>query len=403
MRIYLIIAGLISLMLISGCGGGGNSQNSGPVPVSTQSMVVLGFNDLGMHCMNKDFSQLMVLPPANTMHAQVIDRSGGDPRIVTSGVTVEYSIPGNSESASKTNFWTFGPTMFGKAIATNIGLFGNGLSGNMVKNATGNFWEATGVPITPLKDNLTEDPYQLALITVKQAGVVVASTQSVMPVSWEMRCDLCHTALPGETVDTDILRKHDTLHTTNLLNSKPVMCSSCHGDPALGAPGKPGQKTLSAAMHGAHATRMGAVAGKVDVSCYSCHPGVKTKCQRDIHHTKGLDCFDCHTSMEALASTARTPWVDEPKCGSPNCHHKAGSEYEQPNTLFRNSVGHHNIRCASCHGSPHAITPTDASITNNDNIQAIATQGHAGTIDKCAVCHSSTPDDAFPHSVSGGD
>ncbi len=399
MRIYLVSIWILSILLFAGCSSK-NSNNTGTVPVSSQRMVILGYNDLGMHCMNKDFSELMVLPPANTMHAQVIDRSGGDPRIVTSGISIEYSIPGNTESITKTNFWKFGPAMFGKNITDNIGLFGNGLAGNMVKNVSGNFWEVTGVPLTPIQDNGNEDPYQLALLTVKQAGVVVASTRSVMPVSWEMRCDLCHIAQPGETIETDILRKHDTLHNTNLLNSKPVKCSSCHADPAIGEPGVVGRKSLSAAMHGAHSTRMDTVAGKVDVSCYSCHPGIKTKCQRDIHHTKGLDCFDCHKSMEALASNTRTPWVDEPKCS--DCHHKSGSQYEQANTLYRNSVGHHNIRCASCHGSPHAITPTDPSITNNDNLQAIATQGHAGVINQCAVCHSEAPDDSFPHSVNGG-
>ena len=33
----------------------------------TSSYVVLGYNDLGMHCMNQDFSQLCILPPFNTL------------------------------------------------------------------------------------------------------------------------------------------------------------------------------------------------------------------------------------------------------------------------------------------------------------------------------------------------
>ncbi|TWT41916.1 hypothetical protein RAS1_30400 [Phycisphaerae bacterium RAS1] len=36
--------------------------------------VVFGYNDLGMHCMNAHFSEIMVLPPFNTLHAQVIRR-----------------------------------------------------------------------------------------------------------------------------------------------------------------------------------------------------------------------------------------------------------------------------------------------------------------------------------------
>ena len=38
--------------------------------------VILACNDLGMHCMNSDFSEMMVLPPFNTLHAQIIRRSG---------------------------------------------------------------------------------------------------------------------------------------------------------------------------------------------------------------------------------------------------------------------------------------------------------------------------------------
>ena len=37
-----------------------------------------------------------------------------------------------------------------------------------------------------------------------------------------------------------------------------------------------------------------------------------------------------------------------------------------------------------------------------DNVQAINVQGHAGTIDKCTVCHSRQPDDAFDHRYSSG-
>ena len=41
-----------------------------------------------------------------------------------------------------------------------------------------------------------------------------------------------------------------------------------------------------------------------------------------------------------------------------------------------------------------AITPT---VKYEDNIQALALQGHAGVIDTCAVCHTQTPDAAFDH------
>jgi len=39
------------------------------------SMVVLGYNELGMHCMNEDFSEICILPPFNTLRAVVINRA----------------------------------------------------------------------------------------------------------------------------------------------------------------------------------------------------------------------------------------------------------------------------------------------------------------------------------------
>ncbi|MFA6244340.1 MAG: hypothetical protein WC655_25580, partial [Candidatus Hydrogenedentales bacterium] len=160
---------------------------------------MLGYNDLGMHCMNQDFSTLMILPPYNTLHAQVIERRGEEPRIVTSGVTVEYSIPGNTDSTDDTNFWDYAPALFGiPSLTANIGLTGNGLSGTM--SPTGdNDWAVTGIPITPIDDDGNENAYQLSQIVVKLAGQQKASTQAVVPVSWEISCDLCHVPNTGET------------------------------------------------------------------------------------------------------------------------------------------------------------------------------------------------------------
>jgi hypothetical protein len=135
-----------------------------------------------------------------------------------------------------------------------------------------------------------------------------------------------------------------------------------------------------------------APAGQLGNECYACHPGPETKCFRDVHFSRGMTCHDCHTSMQAVGDPARRPWVDEPRCS--NCHNRPGFEYEQPDTLYRNSKGHSNIHCAACHGSPHAITP---SVIAADNVQAEALQGHAGKIDTCTVCHESRPDDRFFH------
>jgi len=290
------------------------------------------------------------------------------------------------------------PLLLGLSPARNIGLTGNGLSGRM--SPTGdNDWAATGIPITPILDSGAEDPYPLATVRVIRNGRVAARTQAVVPVSWEIRCDLCHNT-PGISTATDILRAHDRLHGTSLEAAKPVFCGGCHVQAPLAAygfTGTPGIPSLSRAMHKAHAPRMGP-ARRLGVRCYACHPGVRTQCLRGVHFSKGIDCEVCHISMRAVARATRRPWVDEPRCES--CHNRPGFQFEQPGVLYRDSKGHHGVHCAACHGSPHAITPT---VTPADNVQAIALQGHAGAIDRCTVCHRTRPDDPFDHRYTPGE
>lgn len=353
--------------------------------------VVLGYNDLGMHCMGSRFGELCVLPPANTLRATVI-RRGAEPEIMNGDVQVGYSIPGNTTSVTKTDFWNYALALFGASLPPNIGLFGKGLSGTMDLTLDDD-WIAPGIPVTPVTDAGVMNPYQLALITASRGGQVVATTQAVIPVSWEMRCDSCHLT-KGITTETDILRKHDQLHSTQLEQQKPVLCARCHADPALGAVGDPRLPNLSLAMHRSHAYRKPPGNVKPVNNCYSCHPGPQTQCMRDVHFKKAVNvCVTCHGNMAAVANPARRPWADEPRCGS--CHHEPGHEYEQPGVLFRDSKGHGGVKCEACHGSPHAITPTRQA---NDNVQAIALQGYPGVISKCAVCHTSTPSEPFFHS-----
>lgn len=362
-------------------------------PLST-SFVVLGYNDLGMHCMGEDFSEFMVLPPYNNLYAQIIERGGEEPRIISGGVSVTYDIPANTTSADKTNFWDNAEQLLNVSLVPDTGLSGNSLSGSMVASGR-NDWVATGIPITPINDAGQLDPYSMATITVMQGSIEVARTHAVVPVSWEMRCDLCHVPTGGGTVASNILTAHDTLHGTTLMQERPLVCGRCHAQPELGMEGNPSLRTLSSAMHTAHAPRMQMI--NLDVPCYACHPGIQTQCLRDVHYSKGHTCTFCHGDMTAVGDPGRRPWVDEPRCA--DCHTRTGFEFEQPGTLFRDSKGHMGIHCEACHGSPHAITQT---ITRRDNEQAITVQGSAGIIHDCTVCHVQTPDDPFAHRFQEG-
>ena len=183
---------------------------------STGEYVVIGWNDLGMHCYNPDFQDLAVLPPFNTLWAQVIKR-GDPPQIITSDLTVTYEFPNNTYSVGKTNFWDYDQQLFGVDLPPNIGLTGKGLAGEM--DVQGDHFIAEGIPLTEYNDgdHLTRVPYQLANVTVKDASNnVLASNQVVAPVSTEMRCDSCHYdgafEISTGRVETNILTLHDRDH-----------------------------------------------------------------------------------------------------------------------------------------------------------------------------------------------
>jgi hypothetical protein len=258
-----VLFGASSVLLVGIAPGG-----RGAGPAEEGPLLVIAFNDLGMHCMNEGFSELAVLPPYNTIKAQVIVR-GEEPEILNGDATVRYAVPGNSRSADKTDFWVFAPQLFGVELPPDIGLTGHGLSGTMVPNEEPKFWEVTGIPITPIDDAGRLNPYPLATIDVTGPGGMTATTVTVVPVSSELSCNLCHNA-QGISTATDILRAHDTLHGTSLESQKPVLCASCHADNALGLPGVPGVPNLSSAMHSAHAPRMGEL--NLQNECYACHP-----------------------------------------------------------------------------------------------------------------------------------
>ncbi len=362
----------------------GTTNISNVVLGGTNSYVVFAWNDLGMHCLNPTYDQLVILPPYNNLKVQVVKR-GKVPTVVTTGLTVSYSIDNNTYSVGKQNygqFWTYAQKLFGVTLAPNIGLTGNGLSGKM-KAETG-FFSAEGIPVVPVYDSGVKDPYQQATITVKDAtGKIVATTKAVIPTSDEINCAKCHGSNTSNSFD-DILTKHDKAHGTKLMTSKPVLCAGCHGSPALGStsPGSSG-KYLSQAIHGFHATK--------GASCYDCHPGATTKCSRSARHTSANgNCTACHGSMANVASTiaaGRIPWVSEPTCVS--CH-KNVAGIDTGTALFRNSHGHGNLFCSACHGSPHAMVP---SLNVKDNYQALQYQGSnrpVKSIGSCGICHKSS-------------
>jgi hypothetical protein len=380
---------------------------TGTTTPSTGNLVLLAWNDLGMHCYNEDFTDLGVLPPYNNLWAQVI-RPGDTPQMVTSGITVEYRFPDNTYSVNKpgspdkSNFWAYAQALFGLAqpLAPNTGLKGKGLSGTM--DLQGDHFVAEGIPLTQYRDQdaqaKTPYPFQLAEITVKDAsGAVLAKQTVVAPVSTDMHCETCHSdsgaattksgITPTGNAYTNILTLHDKLNADEyaqlgskpLMQSRPVLCGNCHQDNALGTPGKGEVPSLSNAMHARHA-RAG-IPATTD-GCYSCHPGPTTKCLRDLHSQQlGFSCQNCHGDLAKVSQNPQ-PWLTEPRCDTSGCHK---TTVAQNQALFRHSTGMGGIYCEGCHDSTHALAKSREA---NDGIKLMALQGDAGPLHTCSVCHT---------------
>lgn len=469
MKWGLRLCGFAACAFLIACGagssssnnGGGNSGGGNPPP-QTGAYVVAAWSELGMHCMDgKDYSVFAVLPPYNTIHAQVIRRSE-PPAVVSSGITVTYEAVAdasgsiNTSSSGKTNFWDFVNTLFLKSPAPDTGLPGTAVQSRIAQamtfNASLGSWEAVGIPTVPYDDAGRRNPYPMAKIVAKDgSGNVLATATVVLAVSDEMSCSNCHASgsdaaaqpaagwenNPDPAKDTkfNILKKHDDRwNITGYLNAlqtagytyqsslyqtaqsgTPVLCAACHSTNALGAPGVAGVNPLTADMHTLHGPLVNPATGTTldnasspTGSCYLCHPGQQTKCQRGAMNK--VACYDCHGNLTKVGSATRQGWLDLPACQM--CHNGSArylttfdangnwrvtsdttfaTSLNKPLTgknLYRYSSGHGNLYCSGCHGSQHAEYPT---LQANDNVYSTNLQGHTGKIAECDVCHTTVP------------
>ena len=118
---------------------------------NTNDYVIIGWNDLGMHCINPSYKTMALLPPSNNLRVQVIQR-GDPPKVVTTGFSLTYSILNNTTVDGKTDFWTYGAELYADLLgipvpSKGVGLTGNSLSGTM--KPVGDHFEATGIPVLP--------------------------------------------------------------------------------------------------------------------------------------------------------------------------------------------------------------------------------------------------------------
>ena len=425
-----------------------------PFDKDTAEYVLLAWNDLGMHCISDCDPWFVILPPANTLEAQLIRREK-IPKVVTEGVILSYAPePGFDHPEAHSKFWKYAKQNFGADLKPGIGLAGKGVRGTMDRDKSGLSFRADAIPVVPYPDNGTYNPYPLFTVSAadEKSGAVLAETKVVLPTSTEMGCRNCHggdwalgnAAGVSDQTAVNILKAHDRLSGTTLLpdakSGRPRLCQSCHADPALGAAGKPEHLNLSAALHGFHANYMFAEGSD---ACALCHPANKagsTRCLRGLHDTVGNGCTDCHGELQdhalgllrgregkksapklmrhlrptKIASqedvNPRTPWLNEPDCLT--CHQKyqAPSEgassfnvwTDGPEALYRKRTGEQRfVRCEACHGSPHAIYPAQNPLAaNRDNVQPMQLSGMPlpiGTHLSCELCHKLRPEESLHH------
>lgn len=406
------------------------------------SWTVVGWNNLGMHCTDNDFSLFSLLPPYNTIHAQVIDPQG---HLVTdaAGITVTYQAFAdpdgsiNTTSVNKLNFWQYVQTLFGVALPQDAGLAGKNMPGPsnqpqlMSFDPASSWFIAEGIPLTPYDDAGRKNYYPMMHLVARDAAQnILATTDIVLPVSDEMDCTSCHASGgsaaaqpasgwannpdPKLDVRQNILLLHDDRQAgdpafiaallaagydaaglfTTAMGGTSILCANCHASAALGTTGRPDVKPLTQAMHGRHATVDDPLSGlTLDATdnrsaCYRCHPGSVTRCLRGAmgsavasDGTLAMQCQSCHGSMSAVGSNARLGWLNEPACQ--NCH---------TGTAVRNNG---QIRYTSAFDSTGQLrAPVDQTFATNADTPAAGlslyrfSTGHGGL--KCEACHGST-------------
>jgi hypothetical protein len=404
---------------------------------------LIGWNNLGMHCMDADYSVSALLPPYNTIHAQLTDPQG---RLVRdpNGITVTYQAVAdpdgsiNTTSAGKTNFWMYVQALFGVAPLVDAGLADHDMPGAanvpqpMAFDPVADWFVAEGIPITPYDDEQHPQPYPLMrLIARDGTGAVLASTDIVLPVSDEMDCRSCHAsnsspsaqpiegwinaADPQRDMRLNILRLHDDreggtaafqnalaaagynadgLYSTVVMDGTPVLCARCHASEALPGSGIDGIEPLTQAVH----RRMASVvdpltgnlldAGENRAACYRCHPGAVTRCLRGAmgnavaaDGSRAMQCQSCHGSMRTVASATRTGWLDEPVCQS--CH--TGTAIHNNGQIRYLSAFESDGRVRVAVDQTFATNP-DAPDAGH-SLYRFST-GHGGLT--CEACHGST-------------
>jgi hypothetical protein len=274
-------------MIDNDCDGATDGADSDCQASSSRDVIVMASNDLGMHCACPGAEYFLLLPPFNTLRAQVIERGGSSPVVLSddTDIRVTYNIVENTDDSLKAdpyyqdwiiNMPKYG---FGQAIDSTDGkiqgLLGAKLDGEMEAQAEG-WWEVVGVPAFPeapdtfcennpddpacerfiMTDPLggpNRNPYLTGHIEVYDQATdeSLAETDITVPVAFGGCCG-CHLQVTADYKQLSDPQPEDSFLLMGELHERdsgidiaqldpdgdgtvgPVRCSVCHWDPAMG-------------------------------------------------------------------------------------------------------------------------------------------------------------------------
>lgn len=385
-----IVTTLCATALVTGIGvytADAGKPPSDPPPTG-RDVRVFATNDLGMHCVCMGFDTFVLLPPFNTLRAQVIERdhvtTGGTPIVLAdpADIRIEYDIVENTEASLDADpyfqSWvTNSPKLFpgfnpkDPVTGNYQGLTGAQLRGEMHAKTSEGWWEIVGVPAYPDLDPAgamidplggpNRNPYLTGNIKVYDQATdeLLAETNTTVPAAFGGCCS-CHIDLAsdngypatpaGSFAYMGVLHEQDnginiaTLDPDGDGTPGPIRCSQCHLDPAMGESTPPGyagyatsQYTFSDVLHRWHVENSVVLTYNPDLAtdCYSCHPGNGINCYRGHHVNKTIGngqnqhavwCTDCHGDLYQRVAEGQMlqPWSDTTLPKCAQCHSPQG-------------------------------------------------------------------------------